>query len=1243
VSVPSPEMARRTSQFMRIFAGVFVCITMLASLCGLSGIPVARAATAVDDVAITDEDTPILIDVLHNDVSTDTLSIGSVSDPSHGTATVTAGKITYTPDANWNGTDTFTYAVDEGNSMYSAATGHYYKFLDVPTGLTWAAAKSDATAQPLLYGLQGYLVTITSQAEQDFVTTKLHGQGWLGASDADVEGEWRWVTGPENGTQFWAGNGTTGHVITYANWNGGEPNNSGNEDCGQFLANGLWNDLPSTYAAIYGYVVEYGNAYVAPATATVTVNVNPVNDAPVISAGSTLTIFEDSGAAKKNVIVPSDPDSRIFTYSIVQAPSKGTASFPDPHVNTYKYIPSLNANGSDAFTWKVNDGSLDSNTLTQLVQITPVNDVPSYTKGPDQTVPEDCGLQTVSAWATSISAGPSDEAGQALNFIVTNNNNTLFSAQPAIAANGTLTWAPVLNQNGSATVTVRIHDNGGTANGGVDTSAPQTFSITVTPVNDPPVNTVAPSISGAMNVGGTLTAAPGTWNDAIDTAVSGTSTLTCTYQWQRADDAFGANAANITSATAATYVLVGADVHKYLRVGVTCTDSGVGLPATQSVLFSTSWTSQVINRIPVITEGTSTSVTMDEDGSPTAWSLTLNATDADGDTLTWSILTLATHGTATASGTGTSKAIGYTPTANYNGSDSFVVQVSDGYGGTDDIAVNITVNPRNDPPVNTVAPNISGIPHTGRTLTSTTGEWNDSIDLAPGNLTYAFQWQRSTDGGATFLDVSDATGSTYPLTLADNLHLVRSEVTCTDDGEGLPASLSTSALSAQVSIAVLNAVPVVTAGAAASVTMDEDGSPTPWNLTLHATDADVIDTLTWSIITAPAHGTLALPANPTGLSVTPVYHPALNWNGTDTFLLRVDDGLTGTADITVTVTVNPINDAPVCMGLPSVSGTGVAGHQLTADAGSWDDHQDQAPGHVGISVQWLRATTASGLGAQPVAGVSGMTYDVRAGDVGFFLGVQVTAMDDGEGLPASMQTSAISNFIRAVAVAKKDTTPPVVQFVHPWPIQVTASRLSIDVTAADIRSGVRSLMVNGTQVYPYTNGIFHCDLLLVKGDNAFAIIAVDNAGNQWSQTYHVLYAPPAPHAFTHTITLVIGSKAMIVDGAKATLDAPAIIREGRTLIPLRALVESLGGTISWNAKTQQVVVKARGATIVMSIGKNTATVNGKSLRIDPKNAKVVPVLSSGHTLLPLRFVAEQLGFEVGWNETTRTVTLTCED
>jgi len=97
---------------------------------------------------------------------------------------------------------------------------------------------------------------------------------------------------------------------------------------------------------------------------------------------------------------------------------------------------------------------------------------------------------------------------------------------------------------------------------------------------------------------------------------------------------------------------------------------------------------------PVITEGESIGVTMSENGNPTPFSLTLNATDSDlayGDTLTWSIRHAPEHGTATASGTGTSVSVGYTPTVYYMGADSFEVQVTDSFGNYDTITVNVTI------------------------------------------------------------------------------------------------------------------------------------------------------------------------------------------------------------------------------------------------------------------------------------------------------------------------------------------------------------------------------------------------------------------------------------------------------------------------------------------------------------------------------------------------------------------------
>ncbi len=160
---------------------------------------------------------------------------------------------------------------------------------------------------------------------------------------------------------------------------------------------------------------------------------------------------------------------------------------------TLTYTPAGDANGNATVTLVarddggVADGGQDASApQTFTITIDPVNDAPSFTAGGDQTSLEDTGPQTVAAWATGISPGPTNESGQAVWFEVTNDNNSMFAAQPVVAADGALTYMSVPNANGSAMVTVIARDDGGTANGGQDASAPETFTITIDPVNDAP-------------------------------------------------------------------------------------------------------------------------------------------------------------------------------------------------------------------------------------------------------------------------------------------------------------------------------------------------------------------------------------------------------------------------------------------------------------------------------------------------------------------------------------------------------------------------------------------------------------------------------------------------------------------------------------------------------------------------------------------------------------------------------------
>ncbi len=120
------------------------------------------------------------------------------------------------------------------------------------------------------------------------------------------------------------------------------------------------------------------------------------------------------------------------------------------------------------------------------ITVDAVNDAPTFLSAANHTSNEDGGAQTVAAFATA-SVGPANESGQSLTYNITSITNfAMFAVQPSIAPDGTLTYTAAADANGSATVTVEVQDDGGTANGGDDTSAPAMFTITVNPLNDAP-------------------------------------------------------------------------------------------------------------------------------------------------------------------------------------------------------------------------------------------------------------------------------------------------------------------------------------------------------------------------------------------------------------------------------------------------------------------------------------------------------------------------------------------------------------------------------------------------------------------------------------------------------------------------------------------------------------------------------------------------------------------------------------
>jgi hypothetical protein len=214
--------------------------------------------------------------------------------------------------------------------------------------------------------------------------------------------------------------------------------------------------------------------------ATVAINIGP-DAAPVAAAdsyglleGATLTISQPGLFTNDT---DADTPQGLWSAVIVTPPVHGTLTMLGH--GSFKYVNDGLTGISDSFQYKVNDTIKDSNIVTVTLNVTPVNDAPSFALSAFTPVLDTAGAQTVPNFATGISAGASDESGQALNFIVTNDNNAIFSVQPSISPSGTLTYTPVAGAGGVANLNVLLHDNGGTTNGGQDTSAPQSMTAHV--------------------------------------------------------------------------------------------------------------------------------------------------------------------------------------------------------------------------------------------------------------------------------------------------------------------------------------------------------------------------------------------------------------------------------------------------------------------------------------------------------------------------------------------------------------------------------------------------------------------------------------------------------------------------------------------------------------------------------------------------------------------------------------------
>ena len=478
--------------------------------------------------------------------------------------------------------------------------------------------------------------------------------------------------------------------------------------------------------------------------AVVSFNIAPVNDAPQFNKGLNQTLNEDAGpqtvlgwasGIRPGPLSASDEIGQTVTFQTTNNNNSLFSSQPVVTSNgTLQFTPAQDRNGIAVVTVQaVDNGSssapnVNSSTPeTFTITVNSVNDAPDFVRGPNRTINEDAGPQIIANWASSIVSGPptaSDEASQTVSFVVTNNNNSLFSAQPTIADNGTLSFTPAADASGVAVVTVRAQDNGASAIPNQSQSAPQSFTIAINPTNDAPefvagidpvVNEDAGLVSiqnWASNIRPGPETAVDEQNQQLTFLVNVIST-SGTLSFVTPPSVNPTNG-NLTFRTAD-------DTHGTATVTLAVRDNGFSVPphsntsGTQTVVI----TVNSVNDAPQFTAGSDQSV--NEDAGPQAvngWASNIRpgpatAADEASQTVTFDVTTTNTSLFSALPAVADNGTLTYTPAPDANGIATVVVKAVDSGNGTApnvnsvSQTFTITVNSVNDAPLFTRAPTLS--------------------------------------------------------------------------------------------------------------------------------------------------------------------------------------------------------------------------------------------------------------------------------------------------------------------------------------------------------------------------------------------------------------------------------------------------------------------------------------------------------------------------------------------------------
>src|SRR6266540_1591627 len=417
------------------------------------------------------------------------------------------GSLTFTPNANWNGTTSFGWNGSDGTAY--AASG-------ASVTIT-IAALNDAPAN----GVPG---AQTVGEDSNLVVSGISiSDVDAGASDIQVtlsalNGTLTLDTGVASGViaDQVSGNGTNSAIITAPlanidatlaspsgltyrgapNYNGSDTLTVATDDQGNTGGAALGDS--ATIAITVAAVGGTANAGVDTVVRTFTVAVAAIDDAPTLDTLADVSVLENAPMQTVSLSgISAGPANESGQGLTVTASSSNPMLVPDPNViysspnatGSLSYIPAANAFGTATITVRVTDGGGTANggldTVAQIFTITiaPVNDAPSFTSGANQSVKANAGARAVAGWAQGFTPGPADESGQTVveYRVVSNSNPAIFAVAPAIDPAGTLTYTPKAGTSGIATIALVVCDSGGTANDGVDASAAKTFTITVQP------------------------------------------------------------------------------------------------------------------------------------------------------------------------------------------------------------------------------------------------------------------------------------------------------------------------------------------------------------------------------------------------------------------------------------------------------------------------------------------------------------------------------------------------------------------------------------------------------------------------------------------------------------------------------------------------------------------------------------------------------------------------------------------